>query len=439
MAGGFVGKAVFRGDRILVLGFGSIGVTVLPLLFEHVDVRPDQVMILSDDDRNAPLRDGWGVAHEVFHLERGNLEARLRQLLAAGDCLVNLTEGVGSLDLVRICLENGIDYIDTSSEEWRDAPVPAPVSRLRAAHVEMREGLPKRATALITHGANPGLVSHFAKQALVDVAVAEGLLADDRSVPGDWSALAQTLKLQAVHFSERDSQYSGQGRQPGELVNTWSVEGLIEEACDPPSFAWGSHEKMVAGAEVSFEGGCRTVTMPGRAQDYHVKSWLPSCGDFAAFVLPHEETFSTADFLSGTDQITGEYWQPTVLFAYQPCDLAIASLHCHRYLGDEVPMRVLMTEIDGGVDELGALIIREGSDNVYWFGSTLDVADARKAVPHANATTLQVAAGLIAGLVWVLGNPNQGMVEPEELDHREILETARPYLGDLRGVWGTWR
>jgi homospermidine synthase len=30
------------------------------------------------------------------------------------------------------------------------------------------------------------------------------------------------------------------------------------------------------------------------------------------------------------------------------------------------------------------------------------------------------------------------VVEPDDRDHEEVLEIARPYLGELVGVWGDW-
>ena len=38
------------GGRIVIVGFGSIGQGVLPLLLRHVDVAPDQISILTADE-----------------------------------------------------------------------------------------------------------------------------------------------------------------------------------------------------------------------------------------------------------------------------------------------------------------------------------------------------------------------------------------------------
>jgi len=75
---------------------------------------------------------------------------------------------------------------------------------------------------------------------------------------------------------------------------------------------------------------------------------------------------------------------------------------------------------------------------VYWLGSRLTTAEARQVVPHNNATSLQVTAAVLAGVIWALEHPRQGIVEPEEMDFERVLEIARPYLGEIIGIRGDW-
>ena len=99
--------------------------------------------------------------------------------------------------------------------------------------------------------------------------------------------------------------------------------------------------------------------------------------------------------------------------------------------------RILMDEIVKGVDELGVLLAGH-KKNAYWYGSQLSVQEARQLVPHNNATSLQVTVAVLAGLVWAMENPNAGIVEPEELDFRRMLEICRPYLGLVVGEYSEW-
>ena len=62
----------------------------------------------------------------------------------------------------------------------------------------------------------------------------------------------------------------------------------------------------------------------------------------------------------------------------------------------------------------------------------------RDLVPYNTATSLQVAAGVLGGVVWAMRNPDAGVVEPDDVDHESVLAIARPYLGELVGEYGDW-
>jgi len=44
----------------------------------------------------------------------------------------------------------------------------------------------------------------------------------------------------------------------------------------------------------------------------------------------------------------------------------------------------------------------------------------------------------LAGMVWALHQPQAGLVEPDDIDHEAVLAIAKPYLGELVGVYGNW-
>ena len=59
-------------------------------------------------------------------------------------------------------------------------------------------------------------------------------------------------------------------------------------------------------------------------------------------------------------------------------------------------------------------------------------------MPHGNATSLQVAAGILGGMAAAIARPTDGLCEPEELDFARVLATARPFLGRVTAVWSDW-
>ncbi len=76
--------------------------------------------------------------------------------------------------------------------------------------------------------------------------------------------------------------------------------------------------------------------------------------------------------------------------------------------------------------------------NAWWTGSQLDIHETRQLVPGQNATTLQVAASVIGGLVWMIRNPTKGILVPDEIPFKEILDIAGAYLGPCPSVQTDW-
>ena len=58
--------------------------------------------------------------------------------------------------------------------------------------------------------------------------------------------------------------------------------------------------------------------------------------------------------------------------------------------------------------------------------------------PYQNATGMQVTSAVLAGMVWMLENPDRGIVEADEMDFRRCLEIQRPYLGPMIGRYTDW-
>jgi homospermidine synthase len=76
--------------------------------------------------------------------------------------------------------------------------------------------------------------------------------------------------------------------------------------------------------------------------------------------------------------------------------------------------------------------------NAYWYGSQLSIEETRKLAPYQNATGLQVTSAVLAGIVWMLENPDRGIVEADEMDFRRCLSIQRPYLGLVVGHYTDW-
>jgi homospermidine synthase len=436
---------VFPG-RLIVVGFGSIGQGVLPLILRHVGIKPEQITVVTADERGAQEAQDYGVRFVKHALTRENFKNVLDPLVGRGDFLLNLSVDVSSLALVKLCWEKGALYLDTCIEPWPGGYTDPTISPARRTNYALREEAlslrdnKHRPTAVITHGANPGLVSHFVKQALINLANDTGLKYQEPATRAEWAALSQQLGVKVIHVAERDTQVAaGHPKQLGEFVNTWSVDGFVGEGCQPAELGWGSHEKnWPRDGKKHDTGRCNAIYLmqPGAAT--RVRTWTPTAGHFHGFLITHGESISISDYLTVKkgEQVV---YRPTVHYAYHPSDSAVLSVHelAGRNWEVQERTRVMMEEITSGIDELGVLLAGH-KKNAYWYGSQLSVQEARQLAPHNSATSLQVTVSVLAGLVWAIENPNAGIVEPDEIDYKRILEICRPYLGLVVGEYTDW-
>ena len=438
--------AAFRG-KVIMLGFGSVGQAMLPLLLRHTDIETSQVAIIGHDVDDSGIAAAHGIPYTAHPLTRSNYAAVLDAHLKEGDFLLNLSVEVSSFSLIEYCWRRGVLYLDTCIEPWpgrSEDPSLSPTERsnyaLREEVLAFRREHPEGPTAIVTMGANPGLASAFVKQALVNMARDNALAYEKPARDEDWAALAQRLGIKVIHVSERDTQRSPLRKQRGEFVNTWSINGFIGEGLQPSELGWGSHERHFPpdGARHGYGSDAAIfLDRPGAATV--VRSWTPLEGSYHGFLISHGESIALADHLTLRDAEGNVSYRPTVHYAYHPCDDAVLSLHecAGKNWVTQAKQRIMRDEIVAGRDELGVLLMGN-QKGVYWYGSRLTIEQARALVPYNSATSLQVGAGVLAGMVWALRNPRLGIIEPEDLDHEMVMGIALPYLGEMAGVYADW-
>lgn len=437
----------FSGN-LLILGCGGVAQCSLPLILKLVNIKPSNITVMDFTDQRTRVKEilEKGVRYVQQRITPENYEDVFNSYLKKGDFLLDLAWNIDTALVIDWCHHHDVGYLNTSVEQWdpyKDAHKKHPTElTLYYRQMHLRDMVAnwdrKGPTAIVDHGANPGLVSHFTKQALIDIAektIAESVPSQRRSelehylAEEDFAQLARLCGVKAIHISERDTQRTNVPKRIDEFVNTWSVEGFIEEGVAPAEMGWGTHETNIPYGAIFHESGPgNQICLSQKGAKTWVRSWVPS-GEITGMVIRHGEAFSLSEYLTVSEGDTAIY-RPTVHYAYCPCDSAINSLHEleMRAFVPQSTYRILSDDIIDGHDELGCLLMGHDYQS-WWIGSILDIHEARKLVPHQSATTVQVAIGVVAALIYAMRHPNEGFCLPEDLDFREILEIAKPYLG----------
>jgi len=435
---------------IVMIGFGSIGKGTLPLIERHIAFDRTKLTVIAPDDRDRQLLDERQIRFLHLAITRDNYRDVLTPLLTAGPgrgMLVNLSVDTSSVDLIEHAKDLDAFYIDTVVEPWPGLYTDRSLSISQRSNYALREGVldlrrrrPGGVTAVSCCGANPGMVSWMVKQALVDVARELKLDFAEPASQAEWARLMQRAGVKGIHVAERDTQRARTPKPRGKFINTWSVEGFIAEGMQPSELGWGTHEKTMPPGGFRHDFGCDSaiyLTRPGAGT--RVRSWTPTAQAQHGFLVTHNESISIADYFTLRESGKVVY-RPTCHYAYHPCDDAVLSLH--EMAGAQwKPQRSwhILSEDDivDGIDELGVLLYGHAR-NAYWYGSQLSIEETRRLAPYQNATGLQVTSAVLAGIVWMLENPDRGIVEADEMDFRRCLQVQRPYLGPVAGHYTDW-
>jgi homospermidine synthase len=435
--------------KILFVGYGAVAQCTLPVLVKHIKVPARDITVMDFEDRRAMLAPWLKRGVKFVHkcVTRDNMGALLGKYLEAGDLLLDLAWNIDCCEILQWCHDHGVLYVNASVELWdpygnAKGATPQKMT-LYWRHMNIRRMTAKWAqpgpTAVIEHGANPGLISHFTKQGLLDIgnrAIKDGKVKGKAAdqirqfiAEQKFNHLAMKLGVKVIHCSERDTQITNQPKQVDEFVNTWSVEGFREEGTTTAEMGWGTHEKELPPLAYEHKEGPRNqICLARMGMNTWVASWVPNyC--IRGMVVRHGEAFTISDRLTVWEKGKAIY-RPTVHYAYCPSDAAIASLNELRGYDYKLPEkeRILNDEIVSGSDILGALLMGHAY-NSWWTGSDLSIGESRRLVPHQNATTMQVAIAVVAAAMWMIENPRRGVCVPDDLPHEYVLKIAKPYLG----------
>jgi len=444
-------------NKVLIIGYGSVSRCTIPLLLKHVKIPRENITIIDFEDKSKELRPLTDTGIRFFRrkITPENLESVLSDYLSPGGLLIDLAWNIDCCALVQWCHDHEVLYLNTSVEVWDSHgeiftadPVQKSLYARQMRLCELvKDWKQDSPTFVVDHGANPGLISHFAKQGLVDIA--EQMMRDGKAKDPKrfrelirqrkFAELAMKVGVKVIHCSERDTQITNKPKEVKEFVGTWSIEGLREEGTAPAEMGWGTHERSKPPLAFTPKTGPKNQIMLAQmGVNTWVRSWVPDC-EIVGMVIRHGEAFGISDRWTVWKNGKAIY-RPTVHYAYMPCNETIVSLHELRCRNYEMQPRLRIlkdSEITSGADILGALLMGHPY-NSWWTGSILTVDEARTLAPGQNATTIQVALGVVSAVMWMMDNPRKGMCLPDDLPHDFVLKIAKPYLGTFYSGPSDW-
>jgi homospermidine synthase len=404
-----------------------------------------------------------------YNIRRDNVNDLLDNILHVQkyDIVIDLSTNTSTYTIFKECRLRGLLYINTSIED--DKPIrinkECPIDNgIFLQHVNIQSIAHKtrdngNITSVIEFGMNPGLISVFVKQGIIDMAkmVLKYQTKHKKVNPllskyykkRDHKHLAEILKIRTIHCSEIDTQIPK--RMPKEkFINTWSCVGLITEGVEPAEIQIGTHEKTLPFDSKNVTEIIPQLIMTQTAgQDIKVKSIVPLKINSKGKVeftyiqgrcIHHGEGISLNRFL-GTFK-----YSPTMHYVYQLnpiTDKMLSDFSKNELVNiskDDSQWKVLNTYEDKieGYDNVGALFILEenpltGGNEPYcfWTGSILDTKYTRETLKdiYFGPTVIQVMAGILSSVRWMLENRKSGLLFGEDIDDNYIIKHAKKYLG----------
>lgn len=299
---------------------------------------------------------------------------------------------VDTVDCTSVCDELGADFLSTSVEEWA-GHTPLPTDEAIARLLPPRRPLLIRRSHLVGAGANPGIVNALVFRALE-------VFADKVGV----SPTLEALDLHAVYITEEDTTVDRSApADPQVFPMTWSPYHCLEELFEPRAFAArnGQAEHLGHGPAERF--------------------YKARCGDrlIEAMAVPHEETTTLSWRLPDVE----------LAFLYRISEPALRALARHPGRAvDDWQTRKLYPPADldlTGRDRLGVLLCSRKYGEL-WLGFDTDVSVGARY--GTNATELQVATGVLAGLSQL--GLRKGIHFVEDLDWSRYLSVTTQVLGE---------
>ena len=421
-------------DKVLLVGLGAVGKSFLEILKEQGLFNPELFYCVdcNEEALNVFIQAGGYEEHFILKKIEKNNYLSLLDIVGREGYILDFSVNVKSIDMLNMCIENGIHYLSLADSSWFPDPT------WFSAHQHYKEyrkifkriKSEKHPTCLIEFGMNPGMISCFLKQCIEDI------IENDESDyikkhreklkkllrQKQYNKVAKKIGVKYVIEVDNDNQEFNVEPKNDTVYSPWCPFSFYMETYAAPEIIFGTKKEFLVYKELSdCDYSDLYVSLTQAGMDYREHVFSPQ-GEVEGFLTTHEEIFSMCHLLQD------HRYKPTTYFVYSPSKIAEASAARCR-ANDIIKCQIMnRDEIIAGGESVGIIVQGERFHSRY-FGNYLDNTDL-----HETATVRQVSASAYAAFRYMLQNTEEGVLMPEDLPHKDLLATAKKYLKEYISV-----
>src|SRR3989338_7324896 len=86
--------------RMLIVGFGSIGTAIIPLILRHIGIPRGRINIITADEHGSEIAKKEGISFRIDPQTKTGYKDTIDKYLAKGDFMLNLSVYVSSVNIV---------------------------------------------------------------------------------------------------------------------------------------------------------------------------------------------------------------------------------------------------------------------------------------------------------------------------------------------------
>jgi homospermidine synthase len=452
-------------SNVIFIGYGAVAKCVWNYFSSYFTIYPKQVYLI-DQFEEAFYGPGIEEVNKiVLHVDANSFESLLNRIKSKeGDIIIDLSFSSSTYFFVKVCLDRGLHYLNTSIEDDNDLFIGTSIDfqqeKIRSIYQRASN---VRSCILTECGQNPGLIQHYVLYALhqlYKMAHPNDPHRDTEFRRTKLSSMIDHYQIGSILMSERDQMKTSRPMKKNVLYNTWSVSGFVNEALDRTELVRGNQNPYIQPRipKKEIDLSYTQLYEPYQNHGKHVfflkqsglTSYLPSIAPmlsngeisfdmYYGQLIHHGEVFELANYFGSN--------APFMSYVYQSSPYMNSSLQSMLKKHDPQTIHTMIQSnpfsfsvLDNiyvpreqrvkGFDSIGATLLcgKDSIDRIFWCGSIL--SDEDPIHPAFTPTIVQVAAGVLSGLSYILEPDRKpGLYEPTDLNTMYILKKAKPLLG----------